>query len=99
MNRYRRVVSALGIASLGLIATWVISGGSGSITPKGDLPPSESFDGPYCGIYSLYHALRAVDVPVQFDSLTQERYVGSANGSSASELRQAALNSSTLGRQ
>ena len=91
MNPIRRVASALGLTTLVLLATWVVSGGSGAVSPEGDLPPSESLNGPYCGIYSLYHALRAVDVPVQFDSLTQERYVGSGNGSSAGELRQAAL--------
>src|SRR5215471_8429906 len=50
----------------------------------------ESSGGPYCGIYSLYAALRVNGISVPFDSLVQSKYVGSPFGSSLAELRQAA---------
>lgn len=91
MSLPRRVASVLVMATLGVLATWVVSGGWPVPRAAGNLPPPEPLNGPYCGIYSLYHALRAIDVPVPFDSLAQDRYVGSAYGSSAEELRQAAV--------
>ncbi len=91
MSPPRRVASVLVMATLGVLATWVVSGGSPVPRAAGDLSPPEPLNGPYCGIYSLYHALRAIDVPVPFDSLAQDQYVGSGNGSSAEELRQAAV--------
>jgi rhodanese-related sulfurtransferase len=59
----------------------------------GSLKRKRSLDtsgGPYCGIYSLYAALRAVDIDVRFEDLVSSKYVGSIQGSSLAELRQAA---------
>lgn len=51
----------------------------------------DSTGGPYCGIYSLYAALRVVGVETRFEDLVQKKYVGAKFGSSLAELRQAAL--------
>ncbi len=45
---------------------------------------------PYCGLYSLYGALRVVGKAPEFEKLVDARYVGSFAGSSLGELRQAA---------
>ena len=46
--------------------------------------------GPYCGIYSLLACLRAVGVDVEVRNLLTMEYVGSPQGSTASELISAA---------
>ncbi len=49
----------------------------------------ETSGGPYCGVYSVYAALRLFDIPVRFDELLEPKYVGSFFGSTMAELRQA----------
>jgi rhodanese-related sulfurtransferase len=46
--------------------------------------------GPYCGLYSLYGALRATGHAPDFNGILQEKYLGSEQGSSLAELEQAA---------
>jgi rhodanese-related sulfurtransferase len=46
--------------------------------------------GPYCGILSLYAALKAEGLPVEFASLVDAKYVGSERGSTLAELEAAA---------
>lgn len=53
--------------------------------------PSEISGGPYCGVYSVYAALRALDIDVRFEELLEHKYVGSYNGSSLGELSQAVV--------
>ena len=48
-----------------------------------------TFRGAYCGLYCVYAALRAEDVPVRLEELISPRYMGSGEGSSAAELSQA----------
>ena len=45
---------------------------------------------PFCGVYSLYTALRAEGSPLKFSQLLQPRYISSASGSTIHELCQAA---------
>jgi len=54
--------------------------------------PSSSSAGPYCGIYCVYAALRAVGISTDFAQLTASEYVGSHQGSSAIELQAAIRN-------
>ncbi|HEV3145439.1 MAG TPA: rhodanese-like domain-containing protein [Gemmataceae bacterium] len=52
--------------------------------------PKEYSGGPYCGIYSLYAALRIHGIEISFADLAQSKYVGSEYGSSLAELKLAA---------
>src|SRR5579884_3957483 len=52
-------------------------------------PPASS-PGPYCGVYSVYAALRSQGINVRFEDLLQPKYIGSEDGSSLSELQMAA---------
>jgi rhodanese-related sulfurtransferase len=46
---------------------------------------------PYCGVYSLYAAMKLEGKSVEMESLLQPQYVGSFEGSSLAELRDAAI--------
>lgn len=52
-------------------------------------PRPETSGGPYCGVYSVYAALRSLDVQLRFEDLLEPKYVGSHFGSSLGELKQA----------
>jgi rhodanese-related sulfurtransferase len=45
--------------------------------------------GPYCGIYNVYAALRSYHLDVDFEKLIDDKYIGSASGSSLAELQKA----------
>jgi rhodanese-related sulfurtransferase len=57
-----------------------------SLTPGQD---KELSGGPYCGIYSVYTALRCLHHDVDFEGLVNDKYIGSPAGSSLVELRKA----------
>lgn len=84
-----RVAGALAIAALASLALWLCAGEKQPVDPP-HTPRTESTQGSYCGIHSLFHAIHAVGVTVEFDTLARDCYVGSPQGSSAEELRQAA---------
>jgi rhodanese-related sulfurtransferase len=46
--------------------------------------------GPYCGLYSIYAALKFEGKQVQFNDLLKPKYIGDSKGSSLAELQQAA---------
>jgi len=54
------------------------------------LPCNAAGSSPYCGIYSLYGAARALDCDVAFASLIDTRYVSSQQGSTLEDLQSAA---------
>lgn len=71
-------------------AIWLTSTTASSGHPIQSEPfADERTAGPYCGISSVYMALRSLQIPVSFDDLAQSKYVGSNFGSSAYELQQA----------
>lgn len=45
--------------------------------------------GPYCGVYSVYAALRTLGVELRFEDLLKHEYIGSYDGSTARELKRA----------
>lgn len=45
---------------------------------------------PYCGIYCVYRAMRAVNVPIQVSDLIRPKYISSRRGSSVDDLVAAA---------
>jgi rhodanese-related sulfurtransferase len=51
-----------------------------------ELPSTSQEAGPYCGIASVYGALRAVGINVSFSSLVDKEFIGSKSGSSTKEL-------------
>lgn len=54
-------------------------------------PAVETSGGPYCGVYSLYAALRLHGKEVAFADLLTPKYISSYKGSTLGELRQAAM--------
>src|SRR5258708_6265410 len=79
---FLRLAYAMGVAACASSAAWSLPNSSPQATNESS--------GPYCGIYSLYAALRMQGIQVSFDQLAQGKYVGSPMGSSLRELKQAA---------
>jgi rhodanese-related sulfurtransferase len=85
------------IGAITLIAV-TFSGGSAAASrasPDPSTPPTPSAkptkaNPPYCGIYSVFGALRSLGRKVEFEWLLVPRYIGSKQGSSAVELTRAA---------
>ena len=61
------------------------------VLPHSTIARAQSSPDPYCGIHSLYAACKLAGKPVAIESLLQPKYLGSYEGSSLAELRQAAL--------
>ena len=58
----------------------------------------EVSSGPFCGIYSLYTALRSQNVDLEFSQLLRPDYVSSASGSTLSDLLHAAQDHHAYGQ-
>ena len=71
-----------------LVTAFILACIAGSLTP-GAAASGES-SAPFCGIYSLYTALRAEGSNVKLSNLINPRYIGSPSGSTMSELYLAA---------
>ncbi len=88
----RRIATALLGLCVPLVAVWLTTVGTPPASPgKSEPLVGGNAAGWYCGVYSLYSALRTLQLPVPFDDLAQAKYVGSTSGSTAAELHQAAL--------
>lgn len=75
-------------AVLFILTWWLVLAWANAATRASEaVVPAE---GPFCGINSLYTALRAEGFRTDFSSLLQARYVSSADGSTVEELRRAA---------
>src|SRR5437773_12006749 len=63
-----------------------------STAAAGDQPATQPQpeQGPYCGIYCVYAAAKYFGRQIQFVSLARPEYVGSKEGSTATELKRAA---------
>ncbi len=89
---FRRIATAVLGLCVPLAAVWLTTLGTPSTAPGKPEPlVGENAAGWYCGAYSMYSALRTLQLPVRFDDLAQAKYIGSTSGSTAAELRQAAL--------
>jgi rhodanese-related sulfurtransferase len=78
------------LVRLGLV-TWVLLlgvSGQSAVWATDFIDPKPA--SPFCGIYSLYTALRTEGIELEFSSLVQPQYVGSSSGSSIAEIVQAA---------
>jgi rhodanese-related sulfurtransferase len=93
------------LAALCLCVSILISAARSSEEDKLAPPPratprasGESSGGPYCGIYSLYAAMRSLGMTVRFEDLARAQYVGSLGGSSLAELQRAASDLGAMAR-
>lgn len=98
----RRQANELSQLAIGLALSLAVPGlGCAKDDPArtDDVQPaaSASSGGPYCGVYSLYAALRSQRIDVQFEALLQNKYVGSAIGSNLAELQSAATDFGAYG--
>lgn len=64
--------------------------GAQSAVPATQRSPAPDLFGPYCGVRSLYAAMRYYGADVNFPSLLKPEYIGSPLGSSVAELQRAA---------
>jgi rhodanese-related sulfurtransferase len=92
---YRRAVCIPGTFFLALFLPlpgpgFALADEPGTAVRSVGLQQSESSGGPYCGVYSLYGALRSLGIEIRFEDLLQTKYIGSESGSSLAELQQAA---------
>jgi rhodanese-related sulfurtransferase len=60
------------------------------LTRTATCAPALSIDGSYCGVNSLYAAMRLQGSTVSLDDLAQPKYIGSVQGSTLAQLQQAA---------
>ena len=87
------------VKKLQCIAAWtlrlLLGAAAAMAQPPAGRPPSalvDQFSGgePYCGVYSLYAAACKLNMPMSLRDLVKPEYIGSTDGSSMDELRDAA---------
>lgn len=82
----------ISFARISIVPLVVVLSGWGLLRADNlDPKPLKSTGGSYCGLYSLYAASVALNRPIPFANLLQEKYIGSKKGSSLEELERAAL--------